>query len=356
MYPPCLSQICYLDDLGVKVIVGFGGCDESVKKILENRNIKYFDWKITRKKRGYLEKIFSYYNYAKAAKNMIKKVCSKDDILWFGTADSAFALTRTLKDKKYAYVLSILELYDNNKLYKKEIGEIIHDAKVVISCEYTRALIMKSWWNLKKIPYVMPNKPYFHPKKKQLEGTIPLTKQMICRIKDKKFILYQGIIAIDRDLKTLAMALSEMKQDIFLVLMGKEINGSAKQIEDIYDKTIYLGYAPAPFHLEVTSYAMIGIANYDDSSLNNLFCAPNKIYEYSGFGIPVIGSNVPGLINTIQKYNAGICVDFMNVFKIREAIERLMLNYEQYSTNAYNFFDTVDNMKVIKEIITEIKG
>ena len=46
----------------------------------------------------------------------------------------------------------------------------------------------------------------------------------------------------------------------------------------------------------------------DRNSLNRAFCAPNKIYEYSGLRIPAIGNEVPGLVNTIGAAKAGVCV------------------------------------------------
>ena len=60
--------------------------------------------------------------------------------------------------------------------------------------------------------------------------------------------------------------------------------------------------------MEITSYARIGINFYRPNCLNKAFCAPNKIYEFSGFGIPIIGNDIPGLKNTIGLNNAGKCV------------------------------------------------
>lgn len=67
-----------------------------------------------------------------------------------------------------------------------------------------------------------------------------------------------------------------------------------------------LPYITAPYHLEVTSHAFIGILIYAPvygtftSPLNSIYCAPNKLYEFSHFGIPMIGNNIPGL-NTLLK-------------------------------------------------------
>lgn len=349
LYPPCINQICYLRDLGVEVIVGFGECSNNVKSIFEDKGVKYIDFNIKRLRKGVLGKVESFKKYKQHVEDVLKTYWTENDVLWFGTADSAFAVSNLLKGKKY--ILSILELYDDNAFYKRSIGKIIKDALAVIACEENRAAIMKCWWNLPEKPFVMPNKPYFHPGKLRVGGSTEKTTECINKIKDKDIVLYQGIIALDRDLGVLARALKNLDEDIYLVLMGNEIDISADSITKIYDKTIYLGYIPAPLHLEVTSYAKIGIANYEDSCLNNLFCAPNKIYEYGGFGLPMLCSEVPGLQYTVGLYHAGICCDFTKEDEIESSLRQILSNYEEYSSNAKLLYENTNNLQVIKKIV-----
>ncbi len=352
LYPPCLSQILYLDDLGQEVLVCFGDCDLSIKKILEERGIQYIDFNIQRGKNKYTGKFKSFINYKKNVKIVLETKYNYSDILWFGTADSVFFLRKLLKSKKY--VVSILELYDDNKFYKRQIGNYINEAELVISCEVIRSRIMKSWWNLDEVPFTLPNKPYEHPRQKNLPGSTELNKKLISKIKGKNIVLYQGIISSDRELKVLAQALKEINKDYYFVLIGTEFYDSVSAIQQIYDKTIYLGFIPAPLHLEITSYASIGIANYDDSSLNNLFCAPNKIYEYSGFGIPTLCSDVIGLTNTIGKYEAGVCCDFTQISSIKQALFQIANDEKHYEKNAKLFFEATDNLSVMKELVARL--
>ncbi|WP_326716796.1 hypothetical protein [Vagococcus jeotgali] len=353
MYPPCLSQILYLDDLGQDLLVCFGSCDPTVKKILDERNIEYIDFNIQRNKNKYLGKIQSYSLYRKKVKEVLDSKYNEKDVLWFGTADSIFFLKKIVESKRY--VMSILELYDDNDFYRKEIGKYINRAELVIACEYMRSRIMKSWWNLDEVPTTIPNKPYTHPREKHIIGSTSLTKDLIDQIRGKKIILYQGIISADRDLYILAKTLKQMDSDYYLVLMGQEFFDSVKIIRELYPKTIYLGFVPAPLHLEITSYANIGIANYDDSSLNNLFCAPNKIYEYSGFDIPMLCSNVIGLENTVGDAKAGICCDFEDTKSISAGLHKIIENQKDYSANAKVFFEQTNNLMVMEDVVTKLK-
>lgn len=354
LYPPCLNQICYLNDLGIEVRVYFGSCTQNVKDLLAERGIYCKDLKIYRSRKGYMGKLESILLFRKQAARIINTEACKDDVLWFGTADSAFLIKKELHGRKY--VLSILELYDNNKFYRENIGKIIKDAVAVISCEDTRAAIMKSWWKLPSKPFVMPNKPYFHPESVKLPGSTEITRKLINQLADKRIVIYQGIISADRDLSTLAQALCNLGENVYLVLMGEEINSRAEKIKGIYENTIYLGYVPPPLHLEITSWAQVGIVIYDDSCLNNLFCAPNKIYEYSGFGLPMLCSDVPGLKQTVERYGAGICCNFEDVKDIQRNLKFILHNQKKYSDNAKRFYRSIENREVMKKILQKLKG
>lgn len=354
MYPPCVSQILLLNDFGVDVIVICGDCDQHLLNEFKERKIKCIVVGNERIRFRYLGKVSIYLKFRYKAWSIIKKYKDENTILWLGTVDGALALMG--KYKRMSYILSVLELYDKYPFYRFGLKRIIGNASAVIACEETRAKIMKIWWDLKQEPYVLPNKPYSHPRELQQTSTTLELETAISKIRDKKIILYQGIISADRDLAVLAEALNEMKSDYTLVLMGKSFYDGAEKVQKIYGNSIYLGYFPAPLHLQITSYAHIGVANYDDSSLNNLFCAPNKIYEYSGFNIPILGSNVPGLMSTIGAFGAGECVNFADKKSIIDALKRIENDYERYEYNAKRFFESTDNVSTMNEIVLNVNS
>ena len=61
----------------------------------------------------------------------------------------------------------------------------------------------------------------------------------------------------------------------------------------------------------MTSHAYIGAVTYTRTSFNHLFCAPNKIWEYSGAAVPMISDDLPGL-QVVAAGGAGVCVDFQD--------------------------------------------
>ena len=82
-----------------------------------------------------------------------------------------------------------------------------------------------------------------------------------------------------------------------------------------------------------------------------MYCAPNKIWEYSGFGIPMLANDVPGLKYTVEANNAGICVDMSSVENIKNAIHGIDENYESYSKNSLAFFDSCKVDKIVSNIL-----
>ena len=108
--------------------------------------------------------------------------------------------------------------------------------------------------------------------------------------------------------------------------------------------------------MEVTSCADIGVAVYQENSLNNLFCAPNKIYEYAGFGIPTIGNDIPGLVDTIQRFGAGECVQWSDVSAIEDAIQKVYQNYDEYEKRSAFFYEQTNCFNIMERIIKDVEN
>ena len=352
-YPPCISQIRMIKDLGYEIEVLYGTSNSSALDLLEKENIKCIKiGNIKEDNTSKAEKIIEWIKYRRALVKQIRNY-SKDTIFWFGTAESVIPLKGKLKNIKY--IVSLLELLDDSLLKVKLLKNIVRNALTITVCEETRGYIMKYWWKLKYLPYVFPNKPYNQITDKNHMPSIPETKEIVEKIKNKKVILYQGIIQNSEEICEVAKGLNFINEEYILLLMGIDKYNSVGKIKRIYSNVIYVPYIPAPYHLEITSYAHIGITFYRNDSLNKAFCAPNKIYEYSGFGIPIIANNIPGLKNTIGNAGAAVCIDF-SANNVVNAIKEIENNYDNFSKNAEAFFEMTDNKKTMKALLNDIKN
>lgn len=356
-YPPCMAQIQMLKDLEVEIEVWYGSCDQNSLELLEKRGISVR--KLADKRTSLPAKIDSVINwffFRIAAKKMLKFVRNEDVILWFGNVESIIPVKGLLKH--FIYNLTVLELLDDkgSNIKRKLVMGMARNARVIVACQQTRAYIMRSWWKLKSLPYVMPNKPYKLTLEKKCKASNAITEKYISKIREKRVILFQGILQHSDLLSEFAKALKSRGNSEVLVLMGSDERDRnlVHKIQSIYPDTVHIPYIPAPLHLEITSYASIGLVFYRDDSLNRAYCAPNKIYEYSYFGIPMIANKIPGLVDTIGRAGAAECIELVSD-KIEKAIDNIMSNYELYSQASYSFFSKTDNYATMQEIITKIE-
>lgn len=353
-YPPCFSQIRMLKKLNYDLEVIYGNCANSTLKILESEGIKLTKIEYIKEENiSKLEKLKRIFIFRKNLTKYLKKI-DKNAIIWFGNAESAIIMKGKMRKRKY--IISLLELYDDKDKFRgKLLHGLVENALMVTVCEETRGYLVKHWYNLEYLPTVFPNKAYEQIRKTRVSPSCEETKKIIDQIKNDKVIIYQGIIFKTDELIETAKALREINDDYKLVLLGMDRENVYEEIKKIYNNTVFFNYVPAPLHLEITSYARIGILFYKPNVLNNAYCAPNKIYEYSGFGIPMIGNYIPGLNNTIGKAGAGICVK-LSKENIKQAITEIENNYELFSKNSKAFFENCDNLETMKEFMNEIKN
>lgn len=347
IYPPCVSQIRIAKDLGYEIEVWFGHCGGATRFLLESNGISMkqlqFAPDSTTSKIGKLR------NWVEFRHAVLAKMKTEDCdhvLFWFGTAESAIPLFPL--NRKRRMVMSVLELMDDRKISRFLSAYIARKCIAVTACEDNRANIMQFWWKLDSKPFVIPNKPY--------EIKIPINAKPSCvevedalkLIGNRPFVVYQGIFQNIEYISKIAHALSLRADMPLLVMMGSDRRNIVPQIKNIYKDTIFIPHIQSPKHLEITSHALLGVVCYDHSSLNKLYCAPNKIFEYSKFGIPMLANDVPGLIHTVGAYKAGVCVDFESQAEVEAGLERLLADHDEYSRNAVALYNSVDNRETVR--------
>ena len=352
-YPPCVSQIRMLKRLGLDIEVLYGTSEQTALRVFDRERIPYKKISnIPPITNGKIKKLIDWYRFRCDFRKEIKKYDKNKIYIWFGNIETLIPMRGILK--KYKYISSSLELLERNEIKAVLAKSLAKNALITTACEETRAYIMKDRWNLKSLPYVFPNKPFEMNTKRNQSGTTSKTKEIINKIKNKNVIIYQGLIQNTDELLEFAKALKKFNKNYVFLLMGLDKFNSFMKIKEIYNETFFIEYVPAPLHLEITSHAKIGICFYRPNVLNNAYCAPNKIYEYTGFGIPIICNENPGLKNTVGSAGAAECVK-LNSDKIYNALRKIDNNYEKYSKNAIKFYNETDNLETMKSLINDLE-
>lgn len=241
------------------------------------------------------------------------------------------------------YILTSYELRDYSEPeLMKPLTRPMRDAKVNIQCEYNRAWIARMLYGLKETPLVIPNKPFYHPTTRN-EYTDKITSD------GKKIIMYQGVLTKERNVEGMCKAISSLN-GFKLVLLGKETE-YVKELKSKYSIVEFPGFIKSPAHLKLTSNAYIGLVTYNPLDLDCAYCAPNKIWEFSGFGIPMICNEIPGLEYTVGANKCGVCADTNDPESIVNAIKVIDANYQEYSANARKMYDSIDLVELIHRVI-----
>ena len=180
------------------------------------------------------------------------------------------------------------------------------------------------------------------------------------KIGNRKIVLYQGTFGYERVLDQFIEAVGLLGKEYCMVLMGRD-DIEVRKLLDKYPETFFIPFISAPDHLAVTSRAHIGVLSYVNTSnirhydpLNALYCAPNKLYEYACFGIPMIGNDIPGLEIPFKLNNIGQCSK-LTAEAIAMTIREIEENYDTMSRNCKTFYSSVNIDRIVEEIVRELK-
>ncbi|MCI1779359.1 MAG: hypothetical protein LKI53_05310 [Bacteroidales bacterium] len=288
-------------------------------------------------KNPFSQKIRSWVSFRIGVKRFLKT--AEYEYLYIATGDTAIDL-KGIYDKS-KYILHLRELYDSSPLYMKLLEKIARRAYKVVVPELNRAYLYYHFLKLDTVPSIIVNRPFDHPRTRKMDIDF-LDPEIQTKIKTKKNIIYQGPIARERDLTKLVEASLEWNSNEYnLILLGKDY-GMLDVYRKINPNILHIPFVSPPLHLNITSWAYIGVIAYDLKSLNTIYCAPNKVWEFSGFGIPVLGSCNPGLFSSIGYFNAGKLVDFYNCDKIINGIDFIINNYDIMRKNAVKMYDNAE--------------
>lgn len=356
--PPIINSIYILSSLGHKTSLITTSLSTELASFLHTKNVDLYRMgKISRGKNIFVS-IKNNLRFRTFTQKIIQPLIRDTDVFWIAGASTGLSLYRSSILKHIKYIFSCLELYDYSPLFKNVSKFLMQHAYINVVPEINRALIYKQWFSLRQIPVVIPNnstlvsdqlsrcltKPHF-----EAQNAV----RKIQKLKQHKLIvIYQGGINKARQLHILAKTLNKLSDKFVFVLMGAH-SEYLSELKVLCPQLIHIDYIPAPFHLQITQLANIGYVSYDYNRLNHIFCAPNKIYEYSKFGIPMLFNNLSGLNNTIGVANAGICVDVCCEESISSGLHKIVNEYEYYKNNSYNFYSSI-NMNSIHSDLCQL--
>lgn len=365
--PPVINACECLTNNGIKVHL-IGGEVKKVPAILLNESLFSFsDIGDFRTNKSYVNKIKIRKNIYNNMRLEFKKKMCQGDILWTTNELAVMFLNKLIVPFRKWHIMQLMELINycpvsyKFPLIKFPIDEYARKAWKTVVPEINRAHIQKITWKQERTPYIFPNKPYYlepGAMTSELEDALNKIKN-----ESRRIILYMGIFNLDRDIDSFIKAVNKLGKDYCLVAIGRISDVMRDKTEYIINNTDnfkYLGFFNPPEHLHFLKYAHIGLTPYRPSydikyvsPLNSLYCAPNKVFEYAGYGIPMIGTDVLGLRILFEKYDIGVCCPDLSFDSIVDAVNKIESNYDDMCQNCLQYYKSVNLDDTINQIIFE---
>lgn len=212
---------------------------------------------------------------------------------------------------------------------------VVPSADLVIAANPERAKLMAEHYSLGDEPAYMRNIPPLHP-------VSPYTRELAVRhypvlrlLYDKKVVLYQGDISLSRGIDRFVSAMSHLPSNVYMLVAGsgpdwERLNSIGEKLLET-GRLALLGRVPQNILPAIAEYADVGIVTYPYDGLNNIFCAPNKIFEYAQGGVPVVATDQPPLKYLVEKYQIGVLVAPEDDSKaIADKIHKIISDQELY--------------------------
>lgn len=164
------------------------------------------------------------------------------------------------------------------------------------------------------------------------ETVISKSKKQLQLSEDKKIILYQGAVNVDRGLLEAVEAMQYVSNAILLIVGDGDILEGVKikaQQLDLADKVIFKKKVPFKELKQYTSLADIGISLDKDTNVNYKFSLPNKIFDFVHSGVPVLASGLVEIKKIFSGYEIGSMIENHNPKHIADKMNFMLSDPEK---------------------------
>lgn len=192
--------------------------------------------------------------------------------------------------------------------YLMERATLRH-ADLILAANTDRAERMAAHYRLQATPVVVQNIPpaptsAYEPGPDGEEVTGSLR-----RGPGDFLLVYQGHLKLQRGLRRVLEALTRLPDHVRLLVVGggPDQAGLLDEIRTLglSDRVEYLGRVPRAALFPILSACDAGVLTYSYDTLNDRYCAPNKVFEYAQAGLPVLATDQAPLRRVLDEYAIG---------------------------------------------------
>lgn len=198
-------------------------------------------------------------------------------------------------------------------------------ADAVVAVSDFRATAMAELLNIPK-PHVVMNTPYYQALA-ELEPPPSLHAELGLPA-GTRIVLYQGRYTDSRGMEEAILSAKYLPRDVVLVFRGygaSESNMRKLVSDENLSKRVF--FVPPVSVTEVVRYAIgadIGLIQYKPVNRNNLYAAPNKLFEYMMAGVPMVAADLPYVRQIVLGEQIGLLFDPFDPVSIAKAINDML--------------------------------
>jgi len=179
-------------------------------------------------------------------------------------------------------------------------------------------------------------------------------------------VLFQGGILAGRNLEALVDAMACVTVPaVHLVFLGD--GALARQLthraatSGVRDRVHFHPAVAQEALLRYTASADLGIIPYQATCLNNLYCTPNKLFEYVAAAVPMLATDLPELRRLVDGNCIGLMMDASSPQAIARAIDALAADGARRERLRLNVIDArrrlnwAEESKILVDIFCRLK-
>lgn len=183
----------------------------------------------------------------------------------------------------------------------------VRRADVVIAANKERAALMQLHYQLREEPVVVKNVP---PRPVEAPLPVGFTSTPTPGTTRAVRLVYQGDVALERGLGDFVETVIALGPPYELLIIGggPDALAVASMADDprAGNRVRLLGRVPAADLPALMRGCDLGVVCYPQRGWNNIYCAPNKLFEYAQAGVPMVATPNPVLEAAFANYGIGI--------------------------------------------------
>ena len=325
------------------------------------KTIEHPNYKLIQQKTISKHPLLNYWSTVRQTVKLLKQ--ERADIFYAHDYYSAW-IAKKMFSRKYCKKI----VYDAHELIIPEEGKpftlrqrlfyyfeksIIKKVDLLICASPERAKIMVDHYGLKNTPNPIRNISQLTINNdEETNKVIDSLSDFFAKL--GRTIVYAGVVNRSRKIDELVDAVGQLAPSCKLLIVGGgDFLEGLKQVAAKYPDMVsaFTGKVPYMALGAILSKCDAGFIYYPTNSLNNIYCASNKIYEYASVNLPIISNNNPIIKGELDKYNIGKAGE-----SFKDSIEDILKNADAYKANMIQYNEDNQWTKESNKLNALIKG